>query len=583
MIFDSSSDEGTKYLGAVDEMQNTIAFLSLTESNITENRAQNILQVAMLRLQEEFRHLLATHSQPLDPDLIADHLDSSLSLNPEKATDLESQSSLEVSITSNYHELSEDVDSQSSGEEEEKNVPVAEPLTDRIIDLLPPEVVKNLHEIAQRMVSAGFQRECCQVYGSARKSVLEESLGRLGFEKLSIDEVHKMTWEALEVRIRKWIQTLNVGVKVLYAGERQLCENIFNEQGLAESCFAEISRASITHLLNFGEAIAVSRTSPEKLFKVLDMYETLRDLVADLSAIFSGESFAGVREEVSGILSRLGQTAKRTFAEFGNAISRDTSRVPVPGGAVHPLTRYVMNYASFLFDYADTLKQLFADDTDMPEFQGDGERISMHDNLSPLALHSIRITHVLQSNLDEKSKLYKDHALTYLFLMNNVRYIVQKVKDSDLLRALLGDDWLRKHTSLVRKYATDYQRSAWNVVLACLKDEGIRASGSFSNGVSKAVLKERFKSFNAAFEDILKAQSSWLVPDSQLRLELRISIAEKLLPAYRSFLGRYRMYLESEKHSEKYIKYTPEDLEARLNDFFEGRTSSSHRFKSTNI
>jgi hypothetical protein len=52
-----------------------------------------------------------------------------------------------------------------------------------------------------------------------------------------------------------------------------------------------------------------------------------------------------------------------------------------------------------------------------------------------------------------------------------------------------------------------------------------------------------------------------------LREELRISIAEKLLPAYRSFLGRFRHHIENGKHPELYIKYSIEDLEIAVGDF----------------
>ena len=46
--------------------------------------------------------------------------------------------------------------------------------------------------------------------------------------------------------------------------------------------------------------------------------------------------------------------------------------------------------------------------------------------------------------------------------------------------------------------------------------------------------------------------------------------------SYRSFLGRLGKYLEKEsgRHSEMYIKYTPEDLETHLLDLFHGNPSS---------
>ncbi|KAJ7535458.1 hypothetical protein O6H91_12G034900 [Diphasiastrum complanatum] len=596
MIWDQYPQEGEKYLKAVDEVQSMLDSLSVSDSSV--DRVQNILQLAMARLEVEFRHVLVTNSESVDPDTLLDYLAvsslaaSSFTSNGEESVDMTPQTSFNgPSFISSQYEAAEGA-SSSSGDEDE-DVPVAQPVTDfnPIVELLPSTVVADLHEIAQRMVVAGYKRECCQVYTNVRKAVLEDSLHRLGVEKLSIDEVQRMTWEVLEGKIKKWIQAMKVGVKVLFASERQLCEDVFQDiVGVGETSFADVARGSMMQLLNFGEAIAISRRSPEKLFRILDMYETLRDLLTEMCVIFSGEACAGVREEASGILLRLGEAARGTFAEFENAIYRDTSKTPVPGGAVHPLTRYVMNYIRFLFDYVDTLKQLFGDRKELlklpgeertivADSMGDDERTLGQDDLSPLAVQTIWITHVLQNNLEGKSKLYKDPSLTYLFLMNNLHYIVQKVKVAEV-RALIGDDWVRKHTLLVRQHATSYQRAAWVKVLACLRDEGIRASGSFSSGVSRVVLKERFKTFNAAFEDIHKAQSGWFVPDYQLRLELRISIAEKLLPAYRSFLGRYRLFLENERHPQKYIKYTPEDLETYLNDLFEGSSGSSLKWKS---
>lgn len=47
---------------------------------------------------------------------------------------------------------------------------------------------------------------------------------------------------------------------------------------------------------------------------------------------------------------------------------------------------------------------------------------------SPLAAATVRLMSVLQVNLDGKSKLYRDPALTQLFLMNNIHYMVRSVR-----------------------------------------------------------------------------------------------------------------------------------------------------------
>ena len=78
--------------------------------------------------------------------------------------------------------------------------------------------------------------------------------------------------------------------------------------------------------------------------------------------------------------------------------------------------------------------------------------------------------------------------------------------------------------------------------LNCLSDEEIHVSGGISNGASQEALKDRLNCFNCAIEEVLKKHSGWLVPDLQLHEEIRISIAEKIIPAYRTILGRLGKY-----------------------------------------
>lgn len=70
-------------------------------------------------------------------------------------------------------------------------------------------------------------------------------------------------------------------------------------------------------------------------------------------------------------------------------------------------------------------------------------------------------------------------------------------------------------------------------------------------------------------------KSSWFVFDEQLREEIRISIEKTLLPAYGNFIGWFQSVLELGKNADKYIKYGAEDIEARLNDLFQGSSGST--------
>ena len=103
-------------------------------------------------------------------------------------------------------------------------------------------------------------------------------------------------------------------------------------------------------------------------------------------------------------------------------------------------------------------------------------------------------------------------------------------------------------------------------MLDCLNDRG--TPWSSSSKASTVALQERLKNFNAHFEEIYRVQTAWKVPDAQLREELRISILEKVIPAYCSFMGRFWNQVESGRHVEKY--YTADDLENYMFDLFEG-------------
>ena len=67
--------------------------------------------------------------------------------------------------------------------------------------------------------------------------------------------------------------------------------------------------------------------------------------------------------------------------------------------------------------YQNTLNHLFG-----------GAQGQSNDSPSHLAAATMRIMSVLQTNLDGKSKLYRDPALTQLFLMNNIHYMVRSVR-----------------------------------------------------------------------------------------------------------------------------------------------------------
>ncbi|KAE8816241.1 exocyst complex component EXO70B1-like [Hordeum vulgare] len=519
-------------------------------------RVEAALQVAMARLEEEFRQLLIRGTASLAADDLHASLLRRLSLT---VPTFHSASSVDLECPSFASQPDE-------GDEAASAAGRWSSVSDGEISpyLISPDTVSTLKDIADVMLRAGYGPELCQVYSEVRRDTLMECLAVLGVDKMSLEEVQRVEWGVLDGKMKKWIQALRVVVQGLLAEERRICGQILAADADAEEeCFTEAAKGCVLQLLNFGDAIAIGKRSSEKLFRILGMYEALAELLPELEALFSGDARDFIKEEGEGILVRLGDAVRGTVAEFANAIRGETSRRSLPGGEIHPLTRYVMNYVRLLADYSRWLNHLL--DGCETELENGGDNADM----TPLG-HCllILITHLLDK-IEDKAKLYDDEALQNIFLMNNLWYVVQKIKDSEL-KTLLGDNWIRKRRGQIRRYSTGYLRSSWTRVLACLRDDGLpHATGSSS--ALKAALKERFKSFNLAYEELYRTQTAWRVVDPQLREELKISISEKVLPAYRSFVGRFRGQLEGGRNFAKYIKYNPEDVENQVSDFFEGK------------
>ncbi|EEF45760.1 protein binding protein, putative [Ricinus communis] len=543
------------YLVAIDQLRSNIRFFSSSKgfksSESVLNNANSLLAKAISKLEEEFRQLLASYSKSVEPDRLFECLPESM--QPSAGSPL-----------------------NHNGGRNHSEQPNNNPETGAFkhLTLIPPRILPLLHDLAQQMVQAGHQQQLFSIYRDTRSSVLEESLHKLGVEKLSKEDVQKMQWEVLEAKIGNWIHFMRIAVKVLFAGERRVCDQIFEGfDSLRDQCFAGCTASSVSMLLSFGEAIARSKRSPEKLFVLLDMYEIMRELHSEIEAVFKGKACAEIRESTFGLTKRLAQTAQETFGDFEEAVEKDATKTAVLDGTVHPLTSYVINYVKFLFDYQSTLKQLFQ------EFENGAETSSQ------LASVTMRIMQALQTNLDGKSKQYKDQALTHLFLMNNIHYMVRSVRRSEA-KDLLGDDWVQRHRRIVQQHANQYKRNAWAKILQCLSAQGLTSSGGGSavpgeggsgSGASRGIVKDRFKTFNMQFEELHQKQSQWTVPDTELRESLRLAVAEVLLPAYRSFVKRFGPLVESGKNPQKYIKYNPEDLERMLGEFFEGKTLNEPR------
>ncbi|XP_006644753.1 exocyst complex component EXO70E2-like [Oryza brachyantha] len=514
--------------------------------------AADLFDMALARLEEEFVYLLTHYKQPLEQGLL-------------------SFRSMEDGSIDDF--------SSSSFSEEQSEGKTTQPDTTGgseyfATDLIQHGALSAIKSIANFMFLSEYDKECSQAYINTRQAAVDEYLGSLHIDKLSIEELLSTNWTKLSSLIKKWNRAMKVFVQVYLASEKRLSNHVFGElsESTADLCFYEISLSSVMQLLNFYESVAIGPPKPEKLFRLLDMYEVLNDLLPEVEFLFQEGCDDIILTEYHEVLLQLGESVRKAFTEFKYAVQSYTSSNAMARGEVHPLTKYVMNYIKALTVYSKTLDLLIKDtDRRCQQFSADMQSMANScPHFTVTALHLQSITAILEENLEAGSRLYRDDRLRNIFMMNNIYYMVQKVRNSEL-KTFLGDDWIRVHIRKFQQQAMSYERVSWSQVLSYLSDDGLCAAG---DGASRKIIKEKFKNFNMSFEEAYRIQTGWSVPDDQLREDVRISISLKIIQAYRTFMGRYYSRLDGIKHRERYIKYKPEDLEKLLLDLFEGAQKS---------
>ncbi|CAL9057452.1 unnamed protein product, partial [Musa banksii] len=551
-LFYEDRSEARRFLAEVSDLQRAmLVFVAAAETARLSHpclvRAQTLMQTAMRRLEKEFFQILAANRDLLDPE--------------------------SVSVRSARSSVSEepDYDPWENSPEGRRSRPV---------ERAAGVVMADLRAIADTMVLAGYGKECVKVYKVLRKSIVDEGLYRLGFERLPA-QVQKLDWAVLELRVRSWLGASRVAVRTLFHGERVLLDHVFaSSDSIREAVFADISGDAALKFLSFPGLVAKSKRSPEKLFRLLDLYDAVAELRPEIEPIFSFDSTAAVRVQALASLSKLAEAARATLADFESAIMKESSRLPVPGGGVHPMTRYAMNYISLLADYQSALVEIFADfpihtPTPIPPFFFDTSQApalqqpavsgssappttsssSEGSRRSAIAARFAWLILSLLCKLDGKAAAYADVGLSYLFLANNLQYIVNKAR-SCRLRDLLGEEWAARQAAKARQHAAGYERAAWGRVAATIP------TGDVSAGEARG----RMRAFSAALEEACAAQTGWVVADAAMREEVRATVRGMILPAYRGFYTRWEAALEDAST----VLLSPDDVGNRLGGLFSG-------------
>ncbi|KAG6547485.1 hypothetical protein Mapa_010933 [Marchantia paleacea] len=541
--FLASSKTADKYrMYRLNERLSSVLQDMQSEDEHGSNYDMGLLKIALGKLDLEFRRLLLQHSAPLPlsdlvpaPEPEPEAPDSNLESVPE-------------------HE--------------------PEPMNAPLPTLIPAEATETLQTIVERLQGHKWTDNVLEIYRESRLAPIRQTVQQeLKADYLiysSPEKIDKLPWEELEGMIALWTQHVQVACKILFKSERRLCTRVFAKVDKEKwiRCWGRLGAGGFLPFLAFGEGVALSETAPAKLFKLLDMYEAMDHLLPSIFEVFEGADGAlgEIRVRSRELQKKVVFSASETLSEFGRSVEEGHGDAPANGERSR-LCSYVVNYVKYLVSdfYGPIMSKVLR-----VQNRKDGEGDESKDRW--LATGVQQMMHSLEKHVLKQAKSYEDVSLGHIFMMNNLWYMLSRVKDSEL-GPLLGDAWVKDTRGKVRQYTLYYQRETWGKMLTFLTRDGLAVS-SGNRGATRDLARQRVRSFTQSFDEMTQKHSKWVIPDDELREGVELAVTQMVVPAYRSYIQTFRNLLE-QGGSTRYIKYSPEELEHILDDLFQVRAQDS--------
>ena len=439
------------------------------------------------------------------------------------------------------------------------------------VELMDPDTSNKILVISDRLKVNGRIEYCLEVYKEIRVKIVMKSIVTLKPEYLraySMEELNRMEWENIRENLSLWLKHVNAIVMVLMAQEKEVCERAFHTLDPPErtKCFAEIvKKSNISIFFRFIESVASTNHRPEAmLVELLQIIQGLGHIKYEISGVFSG--CPDTLKEIEAMHWTLSFHVLRVYRVL--LINTETWKPQVPSDGGKDLNAsFVVNYMGMIFrDYKGAMAEALRLQQRGAKASGAGAiMISSPQNAA------LSIMGALEKNLEHRaSTCYEDPILAHVFLMNNYRYVLVRLKECVQLADCLGEDFKTKWRRKVDLNMRNYIKKVWENVVSNLGREGLHSGGS--RGVSRDLLMKRVKAFNVAFEEVCRKQVRWVILDDSLRESVFLEVTQLLVPAYHGFMQSYGSYLEEGVPPQHRVnKYTVDMLEDMVRSLFQGK------------
>jgi hypothetical protein len=292
-------------------------------------------------------------------------------------------------------------------------------------------------------------------------------------------------------------------------------------------------------LLNFSVAFANRSPSAWRLFKILNLFETLCDLIHDFESLFLDRLVS----EAIQVKNRLAEKIRDIFLDFGNLIflTPDAELDCWADGGVHPMTCEATGYIVMAFWSRQSLEKVLR------------EYPLVFDGVKTYSLFYSQVERIMEQfekKLEAKSQIYEEPTLRYFFVMNNLAHIEYKLETF----------WDLKYTG---QYFELYCRNSWSKVIDFLKMD---MNESVTSNFEANSMKDNLSLFNQKFKETCGIQCTWRVFDEKLRKQIIAFLEIKLLPSYENFIAIFQNVVG--QNADEYIVYEMPDIQDQLNHLF---------------
>ncbi|KAJ5753454.1 uncharacterized protein N7511_007607 [Penicillium nucicola] len=522
----------TQYLAAMKRVEKALVDLSTTNLRSNQNAITDfnaLLNTGSAKLQEMLRQELNQHATPIEP----------------------------------LHYLTKDLPFPS----------------------IPEETVSHLAPLCAAVGSAhiyGPQRgkgenPALKVYAEVRGPYIKNCL-----QNLSIASLNTVKRRATDGPYRQGTNGIGIYSNALegfITTEHNIITELFSgdQQGLAlQATFSTTMNEYSVTLRELNSYIKANlMTDCFLAFEIIEIVTAMSYRIDTKSAELKAaliEALRPVRDTAKSSLSELLEETKRKAA---------TTPLPPDGGSV-PLVEEVMSSLATLTGYSGPLASILTSLGDgnwrtKANASGSAPLDVGPDSGTLLSHFILDMIESLMTSLEARGRAFhRSKAALGVFLSNVFCIVDRSIRQNPELARYLGAPDSIARIDTFRKRATSTYLDAWKETSQYLLDvqytsrSGARASSGGATDSSAIVkslsskdrdaIKEKFKSFNASFDDMVSRHKN-LHMEREVRTVLSRELQTVLEPLYARFYDRY---VEIDKGRGKYIKYDKNSLSVQL-------------------